>query len=56
MLGLLIREERSFVDGPDRSDAEENEVVAKMAISVAAQEGLLAVTENGEGVTFTHDR
>ena len=51
LLGLLIRHTR-FVESSDRDD---NNAVARMAVAVASQEGLLAITENGDGVAFTHD-
>mmetsp|Transcript_12829 Transcript_12829/g.27849 ORF Transcript_12829/g.27849 Transcript_12829/m.27849 type:complete len:527 (-) Transcript_12829:317-1897(-) len=51
ILGLLVRETH-FVEN---SYTEDNETTAKTAISMAVQEGLLVVTQNGKGVTFTHD-
>mmetsp|Transcript_36638 Transcript_36638/g.77303 ORF Transcript_36638/g.77303 Transcript_36638/m.77303 type:complete len:1032 (-) Transcript_36638:196-3291(-) len=52
ILGLLIRHMHAVADG---SDPEDNESLARTAISVSSQEGLLSVTRNGKGVTFTHD-
>ena len=52
ILGLLIRETHAITDGPDIDD---NVTLAKTAISVSSREGLLSVTSNGKGVTFTHD-
>ena len=52
ILGLLIRETHAITDGPDIDD---NVTLAKTAISVSSREGLLSVTPNGKGVTFTHD-
>jgi len=51
VLGLLLRETH-FVEG---SGTVENEALAKKAIFMASQEGLLAVNQDGMGVTFTHD-
>eukprot|EP00581_Thalassiosira_minuscula_P032876 CAMPEP_0183766824 /NCGR_PEP_ID=MMETSP0739-20130205/11806_1 /TAXON_ID=385413 /ORGANISM="Thalassiosira miniscula, Strain CCMP1093" /LENGTH=633 /DNA_ID=CAMNT_0026005661 /DNA_START=1 /DNA_END=1899 /DNA_ORIENTATION=+ len=39
----------------DGSDPEDNESLARTAISISSQEGMLSVTRNGKGVTFTHD-
>lgn len=52
LLGLLLR----HIHVVANTDDQDNESLAKAAISMASQEGLVVITRNGKGVHFTHDR
>ncbi|KAL7547914.1 hypothetical protein ACHAWF_011188 [Thalassiosira exigua] len=58
ILGLVLRSIGESTDyesfGADETKSNENDAIAERAISIASQEGLLAVGENGR-LAFTHD-
>lgn len=54
VLGVLIRE-MNFAEAEGTDIEDDDVLLAETAISIASQEGLLAITKNDKVVVFTHD-